>query len=214
MSVRATCALLLCTGCALPESATPARAAPSPTLAVPELSASDRQDVNDERLVVKESVVFRDGKKYVGGLSFMLVRATPDVVIDTIFSTRAALEWMPETLSAEAVESSDRYLLVRFEQGEKPFVATHTLHFWRDDLAIRWKLDPRKPHDIVDAWGFLSATPYGPGRSLVTLGILIDLGDGVVRAFAEPDIQRTVLGTPENIKSYVEARSQERVGTL
>ena len=215
MRYRVAFALLLCTSCALPESETPPKASSTArALELPELSASERKEVNAERLVVKESVVFRDGRKYVGGLSFMLVHAPPAVVIRTIFSTEAALEWMPETLSAQTVESSEGYLLVRFEQGEKPFVATHTLHFWRDDLAIRWKLDPRQHHDIADAWGFLSATAYGDDRSLVTLGILIDLGDGVVRAFAEPDIQRTVLGTPETIKGYVEARYAPRDSLL
>jgi hypothetical protein len=155
-------------------------------------------------------VLFRDGKKYVGGLSFMVVRAPPEVVIRAIFSAEAALQWMPQTLSATVVGGSGDHLRVRFEQGEDPFVATHTLHFWRDDLAIRWKLDPTERHDIDDAWGFMSATPYDRDRSLVTLGIFIDLGDGVVRAFAEPAIQETVLGTPEAIKGYVEARAPRR----
>jgi hypothetical protein len=173
---------------------------------MPELTAGDLEEVLGGRMVVKERVVFRNGRKYVGGLSFQLVHATPEFVITTIFSPEAALEWMPQTLSAVALERAPDYLLVRFEQGEKPFIATHSMHFWRDDMAIRWKLDPTKHHDIEDAWGFLSATSWGSERSLVTLGILIDLGDGVVRAFAEPDIQRTVLGTPSTIRGYVEAR--------
>jgi len=207
MSCRAMCALLVCTSCALPKNAPPPETpAPDERLALPQLSQRDRQELDAERLVSRESVVFRRGRKYVGGLSFQIVRAPPEFVITAIFSAEAALEWMPETLSTRVVTSSPNYLLVRFEQGEKPFVATHTLHFWRDQLAIRWKLDPRERHDIEDAWGFLSATPYADERSLVTLGILIDLGDGIARAFAEPEIQHTVLGTPGDIKSYVEAR--------
>lgn len=194
-------------GCSVPVEGSPPKAPESTTrsLIPPELSASERRDITDGLLVKKKSVLFRNGKKYVGGLSFLFVRATPEVVLSDIFSAEAALRWMPQTLSATTLEGSGDHLLVRFEQGEKPFVATHTLHFWRDDLAIRWKLDPTRPHDIDDAWGFLSATAFD-GGSIVTLGIQIDLGDGVVRAFAEAEIQDTVLGTPRDIKDYVETR--------
>jgi hypothetical protein len=194
-------------GCSLPVDAPPLETPKSAAarLVPPELTEAEMREVVDGQLLKKKSVLFRNGKKYVGGLSFLRVRAAPEVVLAEIFSAEAALRWMPQTLSAVAVAGTGDHLLVRFEQGEKPFVATHTLHFWRDDLAIRWKLDPTRHHDIVDAWGFLSATPFEDG-SLVTLGIQLDLGDGVVRAFAEPEIQDTVLGTPRDIKDYVEAR--------
>lgn len=194
-------------GCSLPVDPPPPEAPKSSTarLVPPELSDSELREVLDGQLVKKKSVVFRNGKKYVGGLSFQRVRATPAVVLNEIFSAEAALRWMPQTLSAVTVGGTGDHLIVRFEQGEKPFVATHALHFWRDDLAIRWKLDPTRHHDIEDVWGFLSATAFEDG-SLVTLGIQLDLGDGVVRAFAEADIQDTVLGTPRDIKDYVEAR--------
>jgi hypothetical protein len=208
MSWRTALCLMCVTGCALPANEAPPAALNVTTkrLVPPRLSEAERRDIAQGLLVKKKTVLFRNGRKYVGGLSFQLVNATPAVVLQEIFSTEAALWWMPQTLSARAVGGSGRDLMVRFEQGEKPFVATHTLHIWRDDLAIRWKLDPRQHHDIEDAWGFLSATPFGEGRSLVTLGIQLDLGDGVVRAFAEADIQDTVLGTPRDIKDYVETR--------
>jgi hypothetical protein len=41
---------------------------------------------------------------------------------------------------------------------------------------------------------------------VITLGIQLDLGDGIVRTFAEADIQDTVLGTPGDIRDYVAAR--------
>jgi hypothetical protein len=206
---KAPFVLVILVGCAVPDRELEPAVAPDTASALPVLSARDLEAVSADRLVVKHSVLFRGGRKYVGGVSFQTVRAPPELVLDTIFSTQAALEWMPQTLSARAVGGSGDDLTVRFEQGEEPFVATHTLHIWRDDLAIRWQLDPRHPHDIADVWGFLSATPFDAERSLLTLGILLDLGDGVVRAFAEPDIQRTVLGTPETIKTYVEARAAQ-----
>lgn len=208
MSWRALVLLWLVTGCALPTNEAPVAAplAKTTRLVPPRLTEDERRDIAQGLLVKKKTVLFRNGKKYVGGLSFLVVMATPDIVLQEIFSTEAALHWMPQTLSARAVGGGGRDLMVRFEQGEKPFIATHTLHIWRDDLAIRWKLDPRQHHDIQDAWGFLSATPFGEGRSLVTLGIQLDLGDGIVRAFAEADIQDTVLGTPRDIKDYVETR--------
>ena len=147
------------------------------------------------------------GNKYVGGLSFQLVRAEPAFVLDAIFSTEAALSWMPMTESVRTVGGSGRDLFVEFRQGVDPVVRTYTVNVWRDDTAIRWRLDPDRPHDIQDTWGFMSAQPWGEGRSLVTVGVALDLGNGMIRGFFEEEIQDTILSTADDIRGYVEARS-------
>jgi hypothetical protein len=68
-------------------------------------------------------------------------------------------------------------------------------------------MDPRRPHDIDDVWGFLRVRRFRRGRSLVTVGVALDLGPGPVRWLFEERIRKIALETPRRVRDYVERTS-------
>jgi hypothetical protein len=49
--------------------------------------------------------------------------------------------------------------------------------------------------------------PFGPEHTLLTVAAVLDLGPGIVRMLFEDSIQNLILGSPWNIKKYVEPRA-------
>ncbi len=68
-------------------------------------------------------------------------------------------------------------------------------------------MDPSRPHDVKDVWGYFRVRPFGNEHSLVTVAAVLDLGPGIVRALFEDTIQDIILSSPATIKSYVEPRA-------
>jgi hypothetical protein len=79
-----------------------------------------------------------------------------------------------------------------------------------DDTAgahiVRFWLDARHPHAIDDAYGWLAVEPAGPGRSLVTSQVMVDVGPGVLRWLFEEKIQDLVLALPVTLRRAVHAQ--------
>jgi hypothetical protein len=69
-------------------------------------------------------------------------------------------------------------------------------------------MDPRRRHDIEDAWGFMRVEPFGDGRTLVTYGILVDIGPSLLRDLFEERVRALALSVPDRIRDLI----LERVG--
>jgi hypothetical protein len=67
-------------------------------------------------------------------------------------------------------------------------------------------MDPARAHDIEDVWGFFRAEPMGDGRTLVTYGILIDMGDGILRDMFEGRVRELALEVPDRVRDVVVQR--------
>lgn len=75
----------------------------------------------------------------------------------------------------------------------------------------RFWLDRTKPHGIEDAWGYFRLEPLADGpngmpRVLLTYGILVDVGPGLVRDLFEEPLRRLALTVPQLVRKYALAR--------
>ena len=73
--------------------------------------------------------------------------------------------------------------------------------------GLRFWLDRGRPHDIEDAWGFLRASPMADGRTLLTWGILVDMGPPL-RDLFEGRVQAPALTVPERVKDVLAERDR------
>jgi hypothetical protein len=124
---------------------------------------------------------------------------------------------LPRTKSAKVVESKGLDTFVEMTQGNSVVNAKYTLHLRKAprDHTIRFWLDPSRPHAIDDAWGFFrveDAAPASDGtpRALLTFGILVDTGPGIVRSFYEGRLRETMLSIPQIVRQYVLATVRRR----
>lgn len=215
---RALAALLLAAACALPPAVTPedppliegAAELPPPVGGLsPEQHRSLRAGGRVEQFVSLD----KSGQRYVGGVSYTLVRAEPRQVFDVLNELSTLSLVLPKTRNTRIVDRTGNRVRVELEQGTSVVSTTFTVFFELeppdgrfDPRVVRFWLDPSEPHSIDDVWGFLRATRYDEQYCLISVGALVNLGPGVIRMLFEDRIQRSILRTPNRIREAVERR--------
>jgi hypothetical protein len=194
---------------ALPRSSVAA----APAVSVPALSAYEREVLAAGSMVSRPLRFSSQDGRYVGGVSYQLVDARPEVVLSALSDVSNWPEALPRTKSARLLDSKAGVSRVELVQGSSFVDARYAVMLERaDDDTIRFWLDPSQPHDIRDVWGFFRVQAFPGGRSLVTVGAALDLGDGLARALFEDKIARMMLHAPRSIRAFVEPRALAMAG--
>jgi hypothetical protein len=202
-------AVVLCSSLLVPPAVHAADArhgAPAGRVVAP-LSRTERNALASRELVARPLRFERgSGGSYVGGVSYQVVRADPHDVLAALANVETLPHALPSTLDATLVSREGRRARVELVQGRAPFVARYTvvLEQAADGNSIRFWLDPTRPHDIRDVWGFFRVERFGSDKTLVTVAAALDLGPGLTRALFEDRVQRMILKAPSRIRSYVE----------
>lgn len=153
----------------------------------------------------------RQGERYVGGVSYALVRAEPRQVFDVLNQLPTLSQVLPQTRNTRIVDRAGNRVRVHLEQGNSVVSTALTVFFQLeppedrfDPHVVRFWLDPSQPHSIDDAWGFFRASRYDDQHALVSVGALVNLGPGIIRMLFEQRIQRSILRMPNRIRDTVE----------
>jgi hypothetical protein len=180
--------------------AEPSRAAP--------LTAAEQHALAAGSVVTRPMELERGTGSYVGGLSYQVVRASPEEVWATLTNVDELPNVLPRTLQARLVAAEPERAWVELVQGNDVVKATYTVVLQRavGSETMRFWLDRSRPHDISDAWGYFRVQPFGRRRSLVTVAVAVDVGSGLVRLLFESRVQALVLSTPQLIRDAVEPR--------
>jgi hypothetical protein len=188
----------------------PARAAVTGDEATPELD--QRRLAQGDAVTYPQTVYYR-GKRYVGGVSYAIVDASADELLQLLGDMSAYTEVLPHARTARLVGQKGDDHLVEITQGTSFVTAAYTLRLRADHdrQEVRFWLDRSRPHGIDDAWGYFRVTPLPAGergqpRVLLSYGILVDLGPGLVRDLFEARIQASMLSVPERLRVYAAAR--------
>jgi hypothetical protein len=191
----------------------PARAEPAPTT-LP-LSSRELDTLKAGGLLARALNFDQGGGHYVGGVSYQVVDASPELVLAVLSDVRNWPEALPRTKRAQLIEGAAAGLSrVELVQGGSVVQARYTVVLERAEAGtIRFWLDPSRPHDIEDAWGFFRVQPLPGGRSLITVGAALDVGDGLVRLLFEDKVAQMMLGAPRQIRAFVEPRALAWAGT-
>jgi hypothetical protein len=203
-------------GCTLPPAMTPEdppllEASEKPPLSPGGLTSEQNQRLLAGGRIEELMEIERQGQRYVGGVSYALVRAEPRQVFDVLNQLTTLSKVLPSTRSTRVIDRAGNRVRVELQQGNSMVSTTFTVLFQleppegrNDPHVVRFWLDPSQPHSINDAWGFFRATRYDDRRSLVSVGALVSLGPGVIRMLFEQRIQRSILRMPNRIRDTVE----------
>ena len=184
-----------------------AQAEPSTGAEHRSLTAHERDALHAGRMVSRPLTFEQAGGHYVGGVSYQVVDAQPELVLSALSDVANWPEALPRTKSARLVDSVNGLSRVELVQGGTFLDARYTVVLQRVDAeTIRFWLDPSQPHDISDVWGYFRVKPLPGGRSLITVGAALDLGDGLPRLF-EDKIARMMLRAPSHIRDFVQPRA-------
>jgi hypothetical protein len=179
--------------------ASPVKAAPIDDDAYAELS---------EGHVVKEKLdVELAGGDYFGGVAYVTIRAPADEVMRALLEPKNYRQILPLTIAADVVDRKGDLVYVRLTQGGKSANASYTIVVRRESrYLVRFWLDPDRPHDIADCWGYFRVDPLGPGASFVRYGALVHLDFGVTKLMFKEKIRDYALTTPARLRHFVEGR--------
>lgn len=171
--------------------------------------AHERARLEAGAMVTRALRFENEGGSYVGGVSYQIVDARPEMVMAALSDVANWPEALPRTKSARLVSAGDGLSRVELVQGSSLVDARYTVVLDRaaDGETIRFWLDPTQPHDIRDVWGYFRVHSMPGGRSLITVGAALDLGDGITRLLFEDKIAGMMLRAPRQIRAFVEPRA-------
>lgn len=151
-----------------------------------------------------------DGRAYIGGVAFQIIEAKQEEVLSALLDVEQIPNALPLTHRAELVaRAGSEDLLVEVVQGNSIMKARYSVRLTRvASHAIRFSLDHERPHDIKDARGYFTATPYSARHTLVSVAVGIDLGHGLARSMLKRPVQKAALSAPAHLRRYVEPRVQ------
>jgi hypothetical protein len=173
------------------------------------LSATETIALGAGQHVTRPVEFQHDGGRYVGGVAYQIVHAPVDEVEAALRDPDALRDMLPRTKNVTLVDEQEARRRLSFRQGNDFVEAEYTVVV-EDRPAqgeMRFWLDPTAPHDIDDVWGFFRVSRLDESRTLITVGVALDVGPGVVRLLFEKRIQDLILSTPERMKHALEQRS-------
>src|SRR5262249_20639507 len=144
---------------------------------------------------------------FLGGMSWQLIDARPDAVLAALNDAKAYQKFLP---AAEEVRlmASNGPVESLFVQHRLGFVSgSYWIRVAHDNPQglVRFRLDRTHPSSIRDAWGEIRVSPYGADKTIVSLVIMADLGEGLFVGLVRSNIHTWMLRVPELLKKHIES---------
>jgi hypothetical protein len=163
-----------------------------------------------ERLLAAGSVVTRPldfdrgDSHYVGGIATGLVPASPERVLAAIHDVAALRAMLPHTKQAALVESKGPAQLIELLQGSSLVEAKYTVELSPDGRPneLSFHLDPSRPHDIDDVYGYFKVERFDDTRSVVTIAAAVDVGSSFSTMLFGKKVQDVILSAPHSMRDY------------
>jgi hypothetical protein len=172
------------------------------------LTAGESSRLARGETVIREQTWEQGDRRYVGGLTYTVLQASAAEITSILDDVDAYRRVLPRTKRARlvGVEGGDR--LIELAQGNALMEAEYTIRVRRASAGeVRFWLEPSLPHGIDDAWGFFRLAPFvsrkGEPRVLLTYGVLVDIGPGLVRELFEERLRAALLSVPQLVRRYV-----------
>jgi ribosome-associated toxin RatA of RatAB toxin-antitoxin module len=159
-------------------------------------------------LVARKQTTRRNGLELMGGSSWQVIDAAPDVVFSALLDTNRYPRMMPQVIEAKLVASKDTERTVFVRQGQKGVAEKRyylRVNVNEEKRDITFAVDDKRPHDLRAAWGFYTVRPFKDGKTLLAYGVMVDLGGGILSNVFEDEIHEWMLKTPWTVKRFVES---------
>ncbi|HET9930340.1 MAG TPA: hypothetical protein VFQ35_06630 [Polyangiaceae bacterium] len=190
----------------------PVNAAAEPRTAA--LGVSEREALSSGQRIERPLAFETAEGAYVGGVAYQVVQRAPEQILAALLDASNLPAMLPRTQAARVVSVEGGLTRIELTQGAAPFLARYTIVVQPsvDGSELRFWLDQRAPHDVRDVWGFFRVKPFGPGRTLLSVGAAVDLGGGLLRPLLDAKVRSAVLGAVTGIRDFVEPRRLAAVG--
>lgn len=174
------------------------------------LTPSETSRLERGETVIRAQTIDRGDQRYVGGVTYTVLEASAAEISALFDDVSAYRHVLPKTKGARNVGVDRGDQLVELVQGNAVYEATYTIRVRRSTNELRFWLEPTRPHEIDDAWGFFRVEPFiapnGEERVLLTYGVLVDVGPGIVRELFEERVRAAMLSVPQLVQRHLARR--------
>jgi len=166
------------------------------------LSGLEKARLAHGESIVEPTTLLRDEHRFVGGVAYRIVDADVTRLSQIVRAPQRWRELLPRVTDVQLgrIDEHGRGH-VRLTHGFGPFTGSYSvvIAFSDKGRSARFWIDKSQENALSDGWGFVRLTPLPGGKTLVTWGVLFDLGDGVTRSLFEAKIQRLALELPRRL---------------
>jgi hypothetical protein len=183
---------------------------------LPEAQA-DRLTAAEEKQLAQGEVVKRmfdvdlPQGDFVGGVGYVIISAPPAEVLAVLLEPSSYRHIFALTQEARLVAREADDFVIYLRQGGKKISGEYSVRARRETQSlVRFWLDPSRPHDIADCWGFFRIDPAPQGKTLLSYGALLHLEFGVMKLLFQEKIRTFALETPARLRAFVENKHTSR----
>jgi len=176
------------------------------------LTASERARLEAGETVSRPQHQRRGDMQLIGGASFQVIDLPRDAIWRALSDPRAYRHMLPQVQSSEQVAQVATTRTIRLHHHRGVIDVNYCLQmtFQERDGLVLFQLDDSRPHDIRAGWGYIRVHPWSEGRTLVSFGVLVDVGEGLLAGLVRPTFQEWLLKIPLTMKWYVEGSGRSR----
>lgn len=186
----------------------------TPDAASEAFSADELRRLDAGQLVTRRTSRRRGQLSLIGGSSWQVVEQPADVTWRALQDRTAYTRMLPATEDAQVVSQHGDESVMRIRHAVGFVNAQYYLRMTFDDERrdIAFRLDRQRPHDVRAAWGFIQVRPYEDSdrRSLVSYGVMLDPGGGMLGGVLRGQIHEWVLRVPSTIRGYLHGSGAHR----
>jgi hypothetical protein len=178
-------------------------------LTADELTRLGRGELVERRLVREQGDL-----RLMGGTSWQVIDAEPEVVWQALLDTPYYPRMLPQVSEARVVSEgpTKRTLFVRHGGGltQTSYYLDVQLDRKRHDMSFH--INTARPHGIRAAWGFYAVRAYAGGKTLLAYGVMADIGNGLGSMLLRGSVHEWMMKVPWMVKRFIEGSGRYLYG--
>lgn len=180
------------------------------TRARADFSKQEQQQLDSGKLVTRYEHKAIGNLKLVGGTSWQVIDASPEVVWEGFRAFHRWKHFLPQCDTSKVLQRTNKGVVVRLEHSEGPMSAVYHMVIKPNETirAAQFRLSTRHTNDIREGWGFVRITAYKGGKALISYGVMADVGTGILAGTARSSIHKWMLHVPRLFLQDLRRRRQ------
>ena len=177
-----------------------------------DLSDKEVRKLNAGKLILHRKSERRGDFKLTGGRSWQTINRSPTQTWRALTRLTQHHKIVPGTTRSSRVSASKNVKRVELFHEKGLLEISYQVDLAFDDEArtMKIKIIPEASPNVRGGWGFAKIRPWNGGRTLVSFGSMVDIGEGFLAGLIRPAVQHWLLRVPEDIKRYVEASTPKQ----
>lgn len=175
-----------------------------------DLSADERRKLRAGEIVVRPKNETRGRLELIGGTSYLVIDASPEEVWRAVRDAPNFHKMLPQAHTTDVLARSEEHARVRLSHAYGPMATTYVLdlRFLNETRVMMFRLNERYVSGMEAGWGFIRIGDYSRGRTLVSFGAMVDIGQRLGTNLIKGQIHEWLLKVPLTMKWHIEGEGR------